>query len=540
MGPVASQAGRRGAGAAGGAKRWPEAARRCAVPALVMCLCAAPAPAYDVRGSLGRLSVGGYVEGSGIFRVDPGTPRQWPAGLVDLKLTAEPHRKIRVFLDTHFLAGGTVQDGSHFGVVNLSDTFVRLSPSVEFEEGYVDFSHGDLDLRVGKQKFAWGRLDGYQPTNIVNPRRLTDPFIMEEQDAAIGVPALRADYFAHLPEWLRTEPRLTLVWVPVPIPARFPLPDERWFPASAGVPESVRIPGRDIAPRAMPPLPDAIVKNDFHATNRRPPQQLDEGAVGVRVSGLTLDVDWGLVFYDGPETSPAFDLHSVVFSPGARRHLARGEMPTASDLFHLQADVNLEPRFGRILLAGGDAAARYGGFTGRLEGAFSKDRLLPTSVDTLLLNANLKRVIAPNLARLVRQILSGRATPLAIGALSVPRDVVSWGMGIDYTYHGWTPLVQVNQTFILNNSTNLLINNVDTRLAFFVRRNFLRERMLGELMVAQEFERGYTIGRLRVTYSITDNLRVRGGYVLIAGSRTTLPGQFHDNDEAFLQLRYSY
>lgn len=537
MGPVASQPGTLGSGVTAGARRQRRAARRSANLALAVCLCAGPAHAYDVAGSLGRLSVGGYVEGYGIVPIDLGTPRQWPAGIVDLKLSGEPRRKpLRFFLDTRFIAGGTVQDGSHFGVVNLRDTFVRLSPSVEFEEGYVDFSHGDLDLRIGKQKFAWGRLDGYQPTNVLNPRRLTDPVIMEEQDAAIGIPALRADYFAHVPAWLHTEPRLSLIWIPVPIPARFPLPDERWFPASASFPDTLSIPAGTIAPR----LPETLVRNEFHAKNRHPPQQLDDGGVGLRLSGLTLDVDWGLVFYDGPETSPAFNLRTAIFSPGARQRLAQGLQPTAQDLFRLHSDTSLEPRFDRIRLFGGDAAARYGGFTGRVEAAYSKDRLLPAAVHELLTSANLERMISPHLAQIVRQLLRGRTVPVNLGDIAVARDVVGWGMGIDYDYHGWMPLVQVNQTLILNNSTHLLINDVDTRLTTFLRRNFMNERMLGELMVAQELERGYTIGRLRVTYSLTDNLRLRTGYVLIAGSRNTLPGQFHDNDEAFLQLRYTY
>ena len=530
MGRVANRMRRCDAGAT---RRPPATALRGVITALAICLFAAPASAYDLRGPYGRLSADGYVEGSGIVRVDPDTPRQRPEGIIALKLTADPHRNVRVFLDTRFLAGGTVQDGSHFGVVNLSDTFVRLSPSVEFEEGWVDLSHGDFALRIGKQKFAWGRLDGYQPTNVINPRRLTDPVVMEEQDAAIGVPAVRADYFAHVPEWLCREPRFTLVWVPVPIPARFPLDQERWFPASASFPDLLTV-------SVANGLPDTIVHTDFGVANRRPPQQLDEGSVALRLTGQTYEVDWGLVYYEGAETAPAFNLRTVAYAPRVRRKLAEGMAPTLDDIFRLQSTATLEPRFGRIRLVGADAASRFGGFTGRAEVAYSHNRLLPVSIDTILEPANLQRAIGPNLGQLVPQLLRGRQVPIDLGAISVARDVVGWGMGVDYTWEGFVPLLQVSQTVVLNNSTDLLINDVDTRIAGFVRRNFLRERLLGELMVAQGIERGYTIGRLRLTYAVTDNLRVRLGYVLIAGSRTTLPGQFHDNDEAFFQVRYSY
>jgi hypothetical protein len=55
----------------------------------------------------------------------------------------------------------------------------------------------------------------------------------------------------------------------------------------------------------------------------------------------------------------------------------------------------------------------------------------------------------------------------------------------------------------------------------------------------QGFERGCTAAILRATYTITDSLRVRAGHLLIAGSRDTLLGQFHDNDDGFVELRWS-
>ena len=63
---------------------------------------------------------------------------------------------------------------------------------------------------------------------------------------------------------------------------------------------------------------------------------------------------------------------------------------------------------------------------------------------------------------------------------------------------------------------------------------------LAVVAAIQDIERGYTSFLPELTYSITDHLRIRASFLLIAGSRRTIVGQFHDNDEAFLQRRYFY
>ena len=124
--------------------------------------------------------------------------------------------------------------------------------------------------------------------------------------------------------------------------------------------------------------------------------------------------------------------------------------------------------------------------------------------------------------------------------LFVARDTVEWGVGIDYGYRGWVPVAQLNQTFVLRNATSLLVPDVETRLLFGIRRDFLADRVAAELAAVQEIERGYTTALGRATLAVSDHLRLRLGYLMIAGTRRSLIGQYHDNDEAFVQLRYSY
>jgi hypothetical protein len=498
---------------------------------LFVLLLATSAPAFDLdAGHLGRWTISGYAEADGILATNHASRLQHPATIFSLRTTGRLGRRVRVHLDTRTTFGGTPRDLYRGGVTNLSDTFQSNSPGFEMEEGYVDLLFPRLDVRVGKQKFTWGKLDVFRPLDVINPRRLNDPFIDEERDAKIGAPALSAAYYPTLPgAGLVGNASLTLVWVPVPVAPRLPPMHERWFPPQASVPSRTTIPFDDI----KAPI---IVRNTLRTEERRPPQQLDEGAVALRAAGSIAGIDSSLVYYDGPETAIGLALDVSAILPRVHRTIARGGKLTGEDFLHARADEKLRPRFGRIRLIGGDAAFQLRGFTARVEAAYGTDRLLPRSASHLFSAANLKAVVSQGSSSLG----NGKRTPIDLGDLFVERDTAEWGAGIDYQYRGWMPLLQVNQTLVLNNSTRLLLNDVDTRFLVALRKTLLGEHLTNELALVHGLERGYTTGVIRATYAVTDNLRFRVGYLLIAGSRETIVGQFHANDELFAQLRYSF
>src|SRR5437879_6084531 len=114
------------------------ARRRLALGCLCLLLTLWPrrAGAVPVPGLPGRRSVGGYAEGV-VFRTDRSTQRQRPAGAIDLKIAADPHAKVRLFVETRSLFGGPPEHARGVGLYNLvEDAFQNISPSVEVEEGY--------------------------------------------------------------------------------------------------------------------------------------------------------------------------------------------------------------------------------------------------------------------------------------------------------------------------------------------------------------------------------------------------------------------
>jgi hypothetical protein len=517
----------------------------CAVATLALAATSAPGLALELDSRLGRWGATGYTEAYGVFRTNRDSQRQRPAGVFDLGLTGDLHPRARFVLDTRLTFGGPPERADGFGIYDLRNTFQDTSPAVEIEDAYLDVFLGPVDLRIGKQKFAWGKLDTIQPTDVLNPERFTDPFVMEEDDTKIGVPAVRASYFLpSLGPRLPSHMSFSLIWIPVPVSTRFPLDDERWFPEATSLADSFFLGPVDFRLDSLSLTRDVEIDNALTIENRRPAWQLDEGAVGARIEGFSGSLDWSLCFYDGAETAPAFDLETSLFWPAARRAARDGSFPPIpgpDEPLRLQANSTLLPRFGRIRLFGGDMAFARAGFTLRAEAAYGTDRVLLRTADALTDPASLARTVGRNQDEIFARVFSGETARVDLGTLTHVSDTVEWGLGIDYLYEGWTPLLQVNQTYVRDYPrVPLLISEVETRLLFVLRKSFFADRLDMELVTMQGLAKGYTMSISRFTYELTDNLRIRFGYLLLAGSRQTIIGQYKDNDEGFVQLRYSY
>jgi hypothetical protein len=61
-------------------------------------------------------------------------------------------------------------------------------------QAFLEWRDGPAEVRAGIQTFAWGKLDGRPPTDVVNPRDWHDPLVVDEffEEQKIGIPALLA------------------------------------------------------------------------------------------------------------------------------------------------------------------------------------------------------------------------------------------------------------------------------------------------------------------------------------------------------------
>lgn len=435
--------------------------------------------------------------------------------------------------------GGPTLKSDRAGLYSWDDVFQDISPAVDFEEAYFDVFLPSLDLRVGKQKVAWGKLDRTQPNDLINPLGYADLFLQEETERKIGVPALQASYYLPAATALPAESRLTAVWVPKYIPFRFPLANctvqgnsshcdvERWFPPAAVPPTTFSIPLPSNSP-----VPALNVPLGFRTGNVPPPAwRLENSEIGLRYSGLLRDVDMALYYFHGFDAQPAFNLTAEAFG---RPDLKNPTNPLM--VKDLSATTTLSPEFHHLDSWGADFAYAFDRFTVRGEGAFVRGR--PFSRDLRLLITDPAALAGPIQAALAQLAQGGGRASVELPPSFVVRDSVEWGIGGDYVYEGYMLLFQVNQTDVLHNSVDLLIKDVETRLLANLRKSFLSDTVQTQLVAIHAIESDYSVLRPRVFYQFTDHIGGELGYLFIAGRAHSLGGQFRRSDEGWVRAEY--
>src|SRR5262249_49626895 len=140
------------------------------------------------------------------------------------------------------------------GVYTFNNAFQDVSPALDFQEAYFDVHLHEVDLRIGLQKVAWGKLDRTQPNDLINTLSYIDPFLQDELERKLGVPAVQAVYPLPDSGGAPEGSDLTAVWVPQYVPFRFSRARcqvmngvshcniERWFPPAAIPPPTFTVP----------------------------------------------------------------------------------------------------------------------------------------------------------------------------------------------------------------------------------------------------------------------------------------------------------
>lgn len=513
----------------------------------LMGVSAALATSSRAAGTADRVEVGGYVEGRAVVGTAGGA-RQRPGVLLDLRLDAAIRPWLRGHVEIRSRAGGPFE-GGHPGVYNLVHTFQNRSPSLEFSEVYADARWRRADFRVGIQKLAWGKLDGIPPTDVVNPRDYHDPLVDDFEERKIGIPALSGTYYPpDLPGLALSALRASLTYIPISVPPRLALLEERWFPKALIGQSPVVIP-RESVEKAIEkefkvPVDlarDVHIPVEFRTANHRPPRRVDAGGIALRLGGTWRDMDWDVYHYTGPETGPNTQLLATVT-------LVRTLKESSFDP-RLRAQARIRQAHDVVHMTGADWSGAVGGATVRAEAAVFQDRPY-LRLGSELLSPNRKQVrkllkrLCPEGGCVCTRGDAGcplpASAPVSLGELFTDRDAVEWGVGADYLIHGFLPLVQVNQTVFLDDGPSLLIADPETRFLASVRKTFLAERLELEMRGAYAIERGYWLVFPRATYRVRDNLRVALMYLAIGGPSESLLGQFRDNDEIVVQARLSF
>jgi hypothetical protein len=436
--------------------------------------------------------------------------------------------------------GGPTMQARRSGFFHWRQVFQNRSPALDLEEIYLDGAWNDFDFRIGKQRVAWGKLDRFSPVDVFNTLAYTDPFLLEEGERRIGTPSVRVTY--NLPDSVGfQELRWSVVWAPLYLPYRFPdarceldfsgrsaCIAERWFPPAAVPPSTFVIPSKLLPGSGAGGLPDVSVPLTFRVRNEAPRATLRDGSFGTRLAGRVSDVDTSLYYFHGYDSQTAFLLEAwATGTPDANPANPLGVRDVVGHTF-------LRPVFRAIDLWGADAAYSWENLTFRGDIAFVSGRPFARDIRSLVADPT---AIAPELRRALAALARGAgATPVVLPDSFVIRNAVEWGGGMDLLVRGWLFMLQVNQTDVLSNSVRLLIRDIETRVLLTVRKNFLAERLQGNLLGGYGIDSDYSFLRPRLTYKWNDYLSTEVGYLFIAGRRQSLIGQYRRNDQGWLQV----
>ena len=213
------------------------------------------------------------------------------AGMIWLKSTRQVSSRVSFLIEGWTAVRGPAGDADATG---------------ELREAFVDLRFGGLDVRAGRQIIAWGRADGFNPTDNLTGEDLT-LLVPDDDDRRLGTTALRAGYYLG-------DVSVTGFWLPEFRGHRFPLP----------------------------PTPGFTFVRD------RPRWPGDQWALRVEQVGRA--VDWSVSYFQGRDLTPDLGVPLAAAIP---------DRETAIELSHH-----------RVQVFGGDMAANLGRIGLRAEGAY--------------------------------------------------------------------------------------------------------------------------------------------------------------------------
>ena len=382
---------------------------------------------------------------------------------------------------------GTVQrpPRDHAIFKNYDEVYQSNSPYLEFKEFYVTHTSGSLDLRVGIQRYAWGRLDEYPPNDLLNPWDYTRFLLKPLEDRKIGVPSLSATL--GVAGWT-----YEAVWVPVFVPYRLPMPDERWAGNSVASTIAQSVTDAEIIPQE-PNLPDRKIEN---------------GTVGVRIKH-TGDIEWAANLFHGYDPRPVFTTTSLLIVPQGTK---------------IYIDPGYVPDFHKISVVGIDAAAVSGDLSLRAEAAYTEGRYL-----------NIRRELwgYPSIP------LPG-ISPLN-NSIEQKHNTLDYGLGADYRlFEDGLLTLQAQQTYIFGDINQLYEDKIETLLWANLKIGWMNQKIETNLNVSYNPEHGDNMARANIWYIFSDFWKAGITAITLEGPPQSLFGAYSRNDEIEVELVYSW
>jgi len=247
------------------------------------------------------LNLNGYLQTNNRVRLKGDNDFSWHEYRLDLKAELKPSEKAHFYSDIWLRSWGVPDVQNSLDLGNKD----KVSPwNLDMREAYVDlygFLLDDLDIRIGRQRIAWGTGDKLNPTDNLNPDDLEDIWDFGRH---LGSDGLKAAYYFG-------DYTFTGVFIPTFTPAVLPRGD--WASALS--------PPMD--------LPSGLTLRNLTDTIVMPENSPGESSIiGIKVSSSLFDYDYSLSYVHGRDDLPL--ARKVTFNPAG----ASGEVDIASELIY--------------------------------------------------------------------------------------------------------------------------------------------------------------------------------------------------------------
>lgn len=434
-------------------------------------------PLRAQESSDSKLRWSGYLQTDNRMRLTGDKNFSWKEYRLDLKAEIEPSFKTKGFFEVwvRSLGFSQVQNSSDLADKN------KISPyNLELREAYVDlfgFLFDNLDIRIGRQRIAWGTGDKLNPTDNLNPYDLEDIWDFGRH---LGSDGFKLSYYLG-------NTTFEVVYIPIFTPAVMPKGD--W--ASALSP-SLELP----AGLSLRNLSDTIIMPRSNVKN--------SSTFGFKVLKNFFDFDFSLSYVYGRYNLPL--ARKLTLTPTG----LLGEIDIASELVYPKQQV-----------IGADTAGAVGdiGIWAEFSIFFPEKTLINTDLSAL--GMGIQESIALDDQHYVKYVAGADYT-------------FKNGMYLNIQYlHGFIHergKDNLEDYFMLGIEKKFFEDKLNAKIFGGM-----------EVKKFKDFENNYAlIVSPEISYYPFDNAEIVLGTLIIGGKDTTTFGKVKDNDELYLKVKYSF
>jgi hypothetical protein len=481
-----------------------------------------PLSALEYEKGFLTASLNGALELSGVIPFEGNTPNENPSARVVLEPRADFGDRVSLYAAIQGGYEGSQQSPRNDGVlIRFDEVYPSKDRYLEITEAYFSFYLSEVDLRVGIQKFAWGTLDQFNPTDNLNPWDVRHPFTTDSLRRKVGIPAVRALLGSSFSSVL-----VEAIWMPIYVPYRMPDPGDRWYPPLFDSVTSYPAPDLGL-PFDLPPV--EIVQTNVEPD--LPARTIENSDFGIRISRTLGSTDIGVSYFYGFDRVPVFGVDGTIVA----------DLQFVPPDLSLTYRMNLRPQVHRIQVFGLDMAMSQGAFTFRFEGAFIKDRHFNVGLDAI--PDIVENFEFPPLSEID---LSADPNGLTLSfpfapQIAFPKNLLSIGGGVDYQRGAHLFTLQMIGNSILNyDGEPLIYKEFELLLILGVNSRFLQDTLLVEAGLVLNPMSEFWMVSIEPRYLITDAWSVGTRLLVLDGDQGTYLGQYSRNDEISFSVRYSF